>query len=297
MLLFSIVKKNNMNQLIALFPGQGSQEKGMGAGLFQKYPEFVAEAEQLLGYDISNLCISDPQNQLQQTQYTQPALYIVNALHYMEELEKRGVPDVVLGHSLGEYNALWAAGVFDFATGLKIVQKRGQLMAEVSGGGMAAVIGLTLEEVQDILDSKFPELDVANINTPTQTVIAGRREDILRATDFFEQYGAGYVPLNVSGAFHSRYMQPVQDSFAEFLEQFSFAEPLLPVFSNVEAKPYPHANIANLLARQITSPVLWMQSIIGLHTHGDCTFFESGPKEVLSNMVKKINRHLPLNQH
>lgn len=286
-----------MNQLIALFPGQGSQEKGMGACLFQKYPEYVAEAEQLLGYDISNLCISDPQNQLRQTQYTQPALYIVNALHYMEELEKRGVPDVVLGHSLGEYNALWAAGVFDFLTGLKIVQKRGQLMAEVRGGGMAAVIGLTLEEVQDILNSKFPELDVANINTPTQTVIAGRREDILRATDYFEQYGAGYVPLNVSGAFHSRYMQPVQDSFTEFLEQFSFAEPLLPVISNVEAKPYTHANVANLLARQITSPVLWMQSIIGLHTYGDCTFFESGPKEVLSNMVKKINRHLPLNQH
>lgn len=275
---------------VCLFPGQGSQSKGMGKSLFLKYPNYLATVQQILGYDIAKLCLENPNNQLQKTQYTQPALYVVNALSYLEHVEQFGQPDMLLGHSLGEFNALWAAGVYDFETGLKIVQKRGAIMAQVKAGSMAAIIGMERWEVAAILEAHFPSLDICNINTYTQIVIGGKTKDLAQAAHYFDECGVGYVPLAVSGAFHSRYMQDVQGAFAAFLNPIQFSKPNISVISNVEAKPYTIANIRRLLTQQICQPVQWLQSIEYVLGKGPANFYEMGSKTVLSNLVKKIRR-------
>ena len=133
---------------IYVFPGQGSQTVGMGADLFDQFPFLITQADQVLGYSVKQLCLEDPNKKLNSTDYTQPAIYIINALTYLKKVQQEGKPDFAAGHSLGEYNALFAADVFDFVTGLKLVQKRGAIMAKVEGGGMGAVIGLEPEKIR-----------------------------------------------------------------------------------------------------------------------------------------------------
>ena len=208
------VQEQALQPIAIMFPGQGSQEPGMGEGLFDLYPELVAQADEILGYSIKTLCLEDPAEQLSQTQYTQPALYTVNALSFLKQ--KQDAPDqrpmFYLGHSLGEYNALFAADVFDFATGLRLVRERGALMAEARGGGMAAIIGLGAEQVASVLEKEgLSTIDIANMNTPEQTVISGLAEDINHVQDVFQAAGARLcIPLKVSGAFHSIYMKVAQ---------------------------------------------------------------------------------------
>ena len=274
-----------------IFPGQGSQKPGMGEGLFEQFPELTAAADAILGYSIRELCLQDTGQRLGQTQFTQPALYTVNALTYYQQLRAGGAgPDFTAGHSLGEYNALLAAGVFDFGTGLKLVQKRGALMAQAQGGGMAAVVGLTCEQVRATIDQQgLGQLDLANINTPNQIVVSGPRAEIQRAQGVFESAGAAmYVPLNVSGAFHSRYMAGFQGQFRSFLAGFIFSPPRIPVISNVEAKPCAPDQIARLLGDQLTNPVRWTESVIYLRRQGVEDFREIGPGKVLTGLVGKI---------
>ena len=167
--------------LAYLFPGQGSQKKGMGLSLFEHYPELVKEADAILGYSIEDLCLNDPDDLLKQTQYTQPALYVVNALSYLERIKEDGKePDYVAGHSLGEYDALFAAGVFDFATGLKLAKRRGELMAEARNGGMAAVIGMKENEIRKVIEeNELQQIDIANLNSPNQIVISGPKLSLI----------------------------------------------------------------------------------------------------------------------
>jgi trans-AT polyketide synthase/acyltransferase/oxidoreductase domain-containing protein len=263
----------------------------MGEGLFEQFPDLTRTADGILGYSIRDLCLTDANQQLGQTQFTQPALYTVNALSYFQELKKTGTkPDFVAGHSLGEYNALLAAEVFDFATGLKLVQKRGALMAQAQGGGMAAVIGLDFLQVRSILDGRgLNQIDLANINAPTQIVISGPRAEIQRAQSIFETSGASmYIPLNVSGAFHSRYMADFQSQFRQFLGNFIYSPPRIPVISNVEARPYAPDQVARLLADQMTRSVRWVESIQYLRQMGVEEFREIGPGKVLTGLVNKI---------
>jgi malonyl CoA-acyl carrier protein transacylase len=164
-----------------LFPGQGSQAKGMGAALFERYADWTAEADAVLGYSMVELCLEDPRNELGQTAFTQPALYVVNAMTWRAFMDDGGAaPAFVAGHSLGEYNALLAAGCFDFGTGLRLVQRRGAMMGEVRGGGMAAVIGLEPAAIAAVLEASDAgrRLDIANFNSFDQTVIAGPTVDI-----------------------------------------------------------------------------------------------------------------------
>ena len=166
---------------IVLFPGQGSQSKGMGAELFDRYSEMTATADRVLGYSIKELCLDDPRGELGLTQFTQPALFIVNALMYHARLDDGAPkPDFTAGHSLGEYNALYAAGCFDFETGVTLVRERGALMGRVSGGGMMAVIGLEPEKIQSVLSESEEgrRVDVANFNSFEQTVVAGPKADL-----------------------------------------------------------------------------------------------------------------------
>ena len=282
-----VVESRHMNACI--FPGQGSQFKGMGAAVFPLYPERVKQASEILGYSLEDLCIDDPQNLLSKTQYTQPALYVVNALNYLHERESAAMPepDFLAGHSLGEYNALFAAGAFSFETGLQLVKKRGELMGMSTAGGMAAVIGVAAD-VRAILDEHgLTQIDVANFNTPTQTVIAGDKAALAEAAEVFAQRSLRCVVLNVSAAFHSRHMRGVQTEFAQFLRSFSFNAPEIPVIANTTARPYEPDRIAETLAAQIATPVRWVDSIRYLLGRGEMSFQEIGAK-VLSKMVLEI---------
>ncbi len=274
-----------------VFPGQGSQAKGMGGDLFSEFPDLVQKANDILGYSITSLCLEGPAN-LNITSFTQPALFVVSALTYLKKAKETGnKPNYVAGHSLGEYSALFAAGVFDFETGLKLVQKRGALMAEASGGKMAAVVGLKSDDVQAVLQkNNLSTLNIANYNTFTQNVISGPMNDIEHAKPIFEAAGAMFIPLNVSGAFHSPLMEPAKQQFANFLNQFSFSTPTIPVIANVNAKPYENSEIQMNLANQITSPVCWTRTIEFLINKGESSFEEIGPGNVLTGLIKRIQK-------
>lgn len=279
---------------VCLFPGQGSQSKGMGADLFDRFADWTAEADGILGYSIRELCVDDPRGELGQTAFTQPALFVVNAMTYRAgQQSSQPPPAFVAGHSLGEYNALVAADVFDFGAGLRMVQRRGQLMSQVRGGGMAAVIGLEPVAIEQVLAASEAglRLDVANFNSFDQTVIAGPKDDLTAVKPAFEEAGArAYVPLNVSAPFHSRYMRATQTDFGEFLAGFTFQPPSMPVISNVTAAPYTTDSTRETLARQIASSVRWLDSVLYLLDQGADTFEEVGPGNVLTKLVAQIKK-------
>ena len=276
---------------IFLFPGQGSQKKGMGADVFPKFPEETATADAILGYSVAQQCIDDPGDKLSQTEYTQPLLFTVCALTYLDTVRETGTrPDLVAGHSVGEFAALFAAGVFDFNTGLRLVQKRGELMSRAVGGGMAAVVGMSPDEIQGVLHAAgFTTIDVANLNSPKQSVISGLKDDVLAVQSAFEAAGAKkFVPLDVSGAFHSRYMRPSQAEFENFARSFTFAAPSIPVIANVTARPYRADEIVENMTKQITSPVRWVESMLYALQQPEPEFEEIGPGNVLTALMRQI---------
>ena len=276
-----------------VFPGQGSQIKGMGKDLFLEFPDYVQKATDMLGYFVDALCLEDPNNQLNQTMYTQPALYLVNALSYLHKIKISEIqPGYLAGHSLGEYNALFAAGVFDFETGLKIVQKRGQLMSSATGGGMAAVVGLKSEIVQDIIEkNKLTNITIANYNSYTQIVLSGLMDSLKASEQIFMNAGALlFMPLKVSGAFHSKFMDQAQKEFSDYLSQFTFTAPKIPVIANINAKPYQLETIQSQLSEQINHPVKWTQTIEYLQAQGEKHFEEIGPGKILTNLISRIQK-------
>lgn len=272
---------------VTMFPGQGSQYKGMGKALFSKYKAETQLASDILQYDLEELCVQDPNRELVKTQFTQPALYVVNYFRYKE---LNIVPDYAIGHSLGEYNALLAAGGFSFETGLKMVQKRGQLMAAASGGSMAAVLGINIEALKEKMNSsEYADLDIANYNTPTQTVISGPGDSIKNIVKNFSAQDIRIIPLQVSAPFHSRYMEPVAKEFSEFLKGFHFEALKIPVISNVTARPYKDIEIADLLSQQISGSVKWCETIQYLMGENVEEYQENG-RGVLTKMVTEIRK-------
>lgn len=274
-----------------LFPGQGSQTSGMGSKLFPQFPDLVDEVNGVLGYSIIELCEKEDGSELNRTNFTQPALYVVSCMESMYQISKGQIPSFAAGHSVGEFAALQAAGVFSFSDGLQMVAKRGEIMSKVSGGGMAAVIGMEGDAISSILiEQGADEIDLANFNSPGQIVISGPDSQIKQVLKPIKDAGARMVvPLQVSGAFHSRMMHEPAKEFAKFLQNFSFSEPSFPVFSNVEAMPYSSPEvIPDLLIRQIFSPVRWTEVIQGLRAGGAEEFIECGPGQVLSKLLRKI---------
>nr|WP_314465334.1 ACP S-malonyltransferase [uncultured Clostridium sp.] len=289
-------EESKKSMKVFMFPGQGSQSRGMGGELFDEFREYTAVADRILGYSIKQLCLEDPDHVLDNTRYTQPALFVVNAFHYLKELKDYSEkPSYLIGHSLGEFNALFASGVFDFETGLRIVKKRGELMNQVNNGTMAAVIGISNKEVERILSSyDLDAIDIANYNTLTQTVVAGTKEDISRAKSIFEAEGAkAYVILNVSGAFHSRYMLAAQNEFAQFVDQFEFAPMTIPVIANINGETYKNQDIKTNIVHQMTNPVRWVESIRFLARKGNAVFVSIGPGNVVKKLTETILSEMP----
>jgi trans-AT polyketide synthase/acyltransferase/oxidoreductase domain-containing protein len=263
----------------------------MGADLFDRYPDLVDEADAVLGYSIKELCLVDSDDQLKRTDYTQPALYVVDSLSYLAKVEDEKIrPDFVIGHSLGEYAALYAAGAFDFTVGLKLVRKRGALMNAATGGGMAAILGMKGDAVASALaELGAGSIDVANYNSPGQIVISGPKADIEAFAPKMKEKGARRVViLPVSGAFHSRYMKPAAEEFEAFLAGFSFNSLKIPCIANCSAQPYTDDSIASNLVKQITSSVRWVETVKGLRARGADTFIEVGPGTVLAGLARQI---------
>jgi trans-AT polyketide synthase, acyltransferase and oxidoreductase domains len=269
-----------------LFPGQGSQRKGMGRDQFDRFPDLCDTADRVLGFSIRELCLDDPDDRLRLTRYAQPALFFVTALAYLAKVESAPAPAFLAGHSLGEYNALLAAGCFDLETGLRLVRRRGEVMGRADGGGMTAVVGLGWDRVTALMRrAGVADVDVANDNGPSQVVLSGSAVALQAAEEAIRADGVGRcVPLNVSAPFHSRHMETAAAEFADFLEGFTLADPRVPVISNVTGQPYGPGAARTLLAEQVRRPVRWWDSMRYLLRQGVEEVEEVGPGHVLTGL-------------
>ncbi|MDJ1171466.1 ACP S-malonyltransferase [Roseofilum sp. BLCC_M154] len=275
-----------MTKTAWLFPGQGSQKTGMGIDLKDTkigQDRFV-QAEQILGWSVLDLCQSEP-DILSRTLYTQPCLYVIETI-LIDLLREQGhSPDLVAGHSLGEYVALYAAGVFDFATGLELVKCRAELMENASGGKMAALIGFKSDQLQEALE-KTPDVVLANDNSAMQVVISGKPEAVEQVMGQIKVKKA--VALPVSGAFHSPFMEEASQKFQAVLETASFAEAKVPVLSNVDPSPSTDSHtLKNRLLEQMTGSVRWRETCLKLVDEGIEKVVEIGPGNVLTGLVKR----------
>ncbi len=290
-----------MKKFALVFPGQGAQKSGMGRDLFETSPaakRVFEVADEVLGYSISDLCFNGSEEDLMKTINSQPCILTVELAAY--EALKEKCPNIEVaytaGHSLGEYAALYAAGVVDLKTVLKLIQKRATLMndaAEKTNGAMAAVIGLDNETVISLTE-QIEGVYVANFNSPGQVVITGDKDAINNSLDKFKEAGAKRVlPLAVSGAFHSPLMKEAGNAFVDFVKDFEFNNANIAVYTNVDAQATVDAeDFRAKLPEQIYSSVRWTQSINEIANEGIANFIEIGPGKVLAGLIKKINTEL-----
>lgn len=280
-----------------IFPGQGSQSVGMGRDVYEQSAAARAifdQAQAVLGFDLAQLCFAGPENELTATQNAQPALLTVSValLAAMREAGMNEQPAWTAGHSLGEYSALVAAGALEFADALRLVRRRGELMAQANEGTMAAVMGLELEPLQTIC-ADVQDLGacvVANQNAPGQLVISGAVEAVQAASERAKAAGAKRVmPLNVSAAFHSPLMQAAAAGLAETVAITPINDAAIPVIANTTAQPIrTAAEIKHELVAQVTAPVRWIDTIQTLAQHGVTQVIEIGAGSVLTGLVKRI---------
>ncbi|MGB3193524.1 MAG: ACP S-malonyltransferase [Limnoraphis sp.] len=282
-----------MTKIAWVFPGQGSQAVGMGADLFD-LPAVQPQldiAEKILGWSVSDVCQSDD-DKLSCTLYTQPCLYVVESL-LAEHLKKQGrSPDVVAGHSLGEYVALYAAGVFDFATGLTLVKRRAELMNNAAGGQMAAFIGFDRQQLEQQLQVT-ENVVLANDNSSAQVVISGTPAAVDQIIANVK--AKRVVKLNVSGAFHSPMMANAATEFEEILATVNFLEAQFPILSNVDPTPTTQSELLKQrLVQQMTGSVRWRETCLQLSQQGIEQVIEIGPGKVLTGLVKRTCSNIAL---
>lgn len=289
-----------MKRVAFMFPGQGSQTVGMGKVFYDQYPEIQAlyeDADKALGFSLSDLMFNGPEETLTLTENAQPALLLssiaIHTLLIKEEIQ----PVMTVGHSLGEYSALVAAGALSLEDALPLVNTRGRLMEEAypaGKGAMAAVLGMKQEDIETVLQELSGDeiVDIANLNCPGQIVISGTKAGIDEATAKLKESGAKRVlPLNVSGPFHSRLMKSANEQFARKLDEVKITEASVPVYANVTAAPVTdNDEIKELLLKQLYSPVRFEESIRHMLNEGVDAFVEVGNGKVLSGLVRKISR-------
>jgi len=288
-----------------VFPGQGSQWVGMGRDLYHDFDSARAvfeQADEALGFPMSRLCFEGPEDELRQTINAQPALVTVSfaCLEATRSVSaSSGLPPAsfVAGHSLGEYTALAAAGVLDFATTVYLARERGRLMHEAGQmipGGMAAIIGLDETLLAEVCEQTGTR--IANINSPGQIVISGAKDNLTQAMDLAKSKGAyRAIPLPVSGAFHTPLMQPAVDGMAEIIGGISFHQPVIPIVANTTAQPSTTAeSIKEELLGQLCNCVQWQRSVEYMVSDGVSTFIEIGPGKVLAGLIKRIDKNVKI---
>ena len=275
-----------MTKTAWVFPGQGSQAIGMGMDLLELSAarDKFEQAEEILGWSVAEICQSES-DQISRTLYTQPSLYVVESILADLMQERKHQPDLVAGHSLGEYIALYVAGVFEWAAGLRLVKRRAELMDSAAGGMMAALIGFEREQLEQQIE-RTPDVVLANDNSPVQVVISGTPAGVEAVLSQVKVKRA--IPLKVSGAFHSSFMAAAAAQFQDVLESIPFSSAQVPVLSNVE--PLPSVDAAVLkerLSRQMTSSVRWRETSQRLPLEGIERVVEIGPGTVLTGLIKR----------
>lgn len=289
-----------------LFPGQGSQKVGMGRDLLKARPDLAARyfdaADEILGLPITRLCFEGPEDELRRTENTQPAVFLVSMV-ILDLLREAGLePDIVAGHSLGEYSALVAAGALDFADALRLVRRRGELMARINEsvpGTMAALIGIGPGQVEECCALARLEsgavVEPANYNEPLQTVVSGAEPAVALAMELAREAGARVVALKVGAPFHSSLMEPVAEAFAADLSAVAMADPQIPVVANVTARRVETAAaVRDALLRQVAGAVRWAETMELLLAEGCDTLVEAGPGRALSGFAMKIAPEVPV---
>ncbi|MBQ8458521.1 ACP S-malonyltransferase [bacterium] len=280
-----------------VFPGQGSQTVGMGKDLYESFEvsrNVFDTADKVLNKSITKLCFEGPDEDLKQTVNTQPSIVTMSIAALEAFKSKSGItPACVAGHSLGEYCAMYCAGVMNLETTFKAIQKRADLMGETKGGAMAAILNAPEGSLEKALEeaSSVGYVDVANYNSPAQVVITGDEKSVTKAGEILAQAGARrVVPLAVSGAFHSKFMENAGENFKSFVAELDLNDALIPVFTNVDAQATVlGAEFKNKMPRQIYSSVHWTQTIQKMIADGIDTFVEIGPGKVLSGLIKKTD--------
>ena len=286
-----------------IFPGQGSQHTGMGYDLYKEYDflkDFFSVSNDILGFDISQLMFKGSDDDLKQTKVTQPAIFI-HSVAMIKALGKSFNPQMVAGHSLGEFSALVACGVLSFEQGLDLVSKRAIAMQEAcenTNGTMAAIIGLENKVIEQTCEGISGTVIPANYNCPGQVVISGEIKSVADCCERLKDKGARRaITLPVSGAFHSVLMESAKEKLNEVINQIDFNEPICPIYQNVSGNFETKAEKIKLnLISQMTSPVKWTQSVKNMIKDGANEFSEIGPGNVLQGLVKKIDREVLTNK-
>lgn len=285
-----------MSKIAHVFPGQGAQFVGMGKNLYDQFPmarQLFEQANEILGFSISDKMFFGTDADLKETHITQPAIFIHSTIAFLM-LKEGVVPQGVAGHSLGEFSALVANQTLDFADGLTLVSKRANAMQKacvMNPSGMAVIIGFDDDKVREICASIDEVVVPANYNYPGQLVISGSFKGIELASEAIKAAGAKRVlPLNVGGAFHSPLMSPAQDELADAIQNTKFNNPICPIYQNYTALPSTDPlEIKNNLINQLTAPVLWTKTVQNMTQDGFDEYVEFGPGEVLQGLIKKIN--------
>ncbi|PWB44821.1 MAG: [acyl-carrier-protein] S-malonyltransferase [Candidatus Methylomirabilota bacterium] len=287
-----------MNGIALVFPGQGSQRVGMGRDFWAQVPDarrLFEQGSEVLGIDLARLCFDGPDEQLTLTTNAQPAIMAVSMAAYAALRHEGVAADYVAGHSLGEYSALVAAESLAFEDAIRVVRKRGQFMQEAvawGAGGMAAVLGLDTGSVYAACEeaASYGIVEVANLNSPGQVVIAGQTEAVDRAVESAKRLGAKRaVRLQVSAPFHCSLMRPAAERLANELQTIAIADPIVPLVNNAEAELLTRGSqIADSLVRQVTNPVRWEDVVRRLVKEGVTLFLELGPGKVLTGLIKRI---------